>query len=67
MAKTYTTVQGDVWDAIARKQYGTEKAMNVLLEANQDYKDTVVFSAGIVLTLPEYTAPSPDALPPWRR
>ena len=63
----YTTIQGDMWDAIAKKKYGTEKAMNVLLEANQAYKDTVVFSAGVVLTLPEYNAPTPDTLPPWRR
>ena len=63
----YTTIQGDMWDAIAKKKYGTEKAMNVLLEANQAYKDTVVFSAGVVFTLPEYKAPTPDTLPPWRR
>ena len=63
----YFTIQGDMWDAIAKKKYGTEKAMNVLLEANQAYKDTVVFSAGVVLTLPEYKAPTPDTLPPWRR
>ena len=67
MANTYTTIQGDMWDSIAKKKYGTEHAMNILLEANQEHRDTVVFSAGIVLTLPEYEAPSPDAMPPWRR
>ena len=63
----YTTVQGDMWDLIAKRKYGTEKAMPVLLEANQQYADVVVFGAGIVLNIPEYEAPTPDTLPPWRR
>ena len=67
MPKTYTTVQGDGWDGIAKRLYGTEAAMNVLLEANQDYNDITVFSAGVVLTVPEYEAPRTNLLPPWRR
>ncbi len=67
MLKTYTTVQGDCWDGIAKRLYGTEAAMNVLLEANQDYNDITVFSAGVVLTVPEYEAPRTNLLPPWRR
>lgn len=63
----YTTIQGDMWDGIAKKLYGTEKAMNVLLEANQQYRSVVIFGAGIVLKVPEYTAPKLDTLPPWRR
>jgi len=63
----YTTIQGDMWDGIAKKLYGTEKAMNVLLEANQQYRSVVIFGAGIVLDVPEYTAPKLDILPPWRR
>ncbi|MBR1589516.1 MAG: tail protein X [Acidaminococcaceae bacterium] len=67
MSKTYTTKQGDMWDGIAKVLYGTEKAMNVLLEANQQYDSVVVFGANIVLTVPDYTAPKSDLLPPWRR
>ena len=67
MPKTYTTVQGDCWDGIAKRLYGTEAAMNVLLEANRDYNDITVFSAGVVLTVPEYEAPRTNLLPPWRR
>lgn len=63
----YTTIQGDMWDGIAKKLYGTEKAMNVLLEANQQYRSVVIFGAGIVLNVPEYSAPKLDTLPPWRR
>ena len=63
----YETKQGDMWDGIAKESYGTEKAMNVLLEANQQYDSVVVFGANVVLTVPDYTAPKSDLLPPWRR
>lgn len=67
MTKTYTTIQGDMWDLIAKRLYGDEAALNVLLDANQQYADTVVFPAGIVLKVPEYTVPVTSMLPPWRR
>lgn len=67
MTKTYTTIQGDMWDLIAKRLYGDETALNVLLEANQQYADTVIFPAGVVLKVPEYTAPVTSILPPWRR
>ena len=67
MPKTYTTIQGDMWDSIAYKVYGSEAGMNTLLGANQEYADVVVFPANIVLQVPEYTAPETSNLPPWRR
>lgn len=67
MLNTYTTVQGDMWDSIAYKVYGSELGMNTLLEANQEYADVVVFPANIVLQVPEYTASETSNLPPWRR
>ena len=67
MNNKYTTIQGDMWDGISKKLYGTEMAMNVLLEANQQYNNVVVFGANIVLNVPDYTVPTPDLLPPWRR
>lgn len=67
MRKTYTTTQGDMWDLIAKRLYDDEAALNVLLEANPAYIDTVVFPAGVVLVVPEYTAPVTSILPPWRR
>lgn len=67
MSKTYTTVQGDMWDSIAYKCYGDEAGINALITANESYIDTVVFPAGIVLTVPEYTKPVTNILPPWRR
>ncbi len=67
MLKTYTTVQGDMWDSIAYKCYGDESGINVLMAVNETYVDTVVFPAGIVLTVPEYEKPVTSTLPPWRR
>lgn len=67
MTNTYTTIQGDMWDLIAKRLYNDEASLNVLLEANQQYADIVVFPAGIVLEVPEYTAPVKSMLPPWRR
>lgn len=67
MPDTYATTQGDMWDMIAYKFYGTESGMNVLLEANRQYADIVIFPAGIQLIIPEYTEPLPNTLPPWRQ
>ena len=39
----YTTVQGDMWDAIAYKIFGNELYMNELLEANETYRNTAIF------------------------
>lgn len=65
--KSYTTVQGDTWDLIAYRQLGSERYTALLLEANTPYIHTVVFSAGIQLTIPDVSTPLPESLPPWKR
>ena len=67
MLKTYTTIQGDMWDSVSYKVYGSEAGINALLEANQEYADVVVFPANVVLQAPDFTAPESSSLPPWRR
>lgn len=69
MAKTsYTTTQGDMWDTISLAMYGTEKQMTVLIDANPAYRETVVFPAGAVLTIPAITVSTiPSSVPPWKR
>ena len=47
MAKTYYTIQGDMWDGIAKKLYDDESGVNALLETNQQYADIVVFPASM--------------------
>ncbi len=68
MAKTYTTVQGDMWDKIAYDQLGDVHHTDLLINANLQYREYYVFPAGIVLTLPDVPkAVNNDALPPWKR
>jgi phage tail protein X len=68
MPKTYTTIQGDAWDVISLKMYGTEKQMATLIEANPTHRETVVFSAGVVLTVPTLAISTiPSSVPPWKR
>ena len=67
MSKTYTTIQGDMWDLIAFKVYGREVCMAELLAANETYRHTAIFPAGIKLTLPEIDLPKASTLPPWKR
>jgi len=65
---TYTTKSGDVWDLIAYEQLGDCRYVNLLMEANPQYLSTGIFSAGVVLTLPEISEGNRvKSLPPWRR
>ena len=65
----YTTQQGDTWDIIAKRQYGSELLMNKLIEANPDYRKVVIFPAGIKLETPlvEESINDDYSLPPWKR
>jgi phage tail protein X len=65
--KTYTTKQGDMWDAIAYRVYGSEYQMHVLMDANPEHIATVIFPADVVLTIPEIETPQPQNLPPWKQ
>lgn len=70
MMRSYTTVQGDMWDAIAQKVYpsmGGEHLMTVLIDANPAHRETTIFSGGIRLVVPEVATPLPRSLPPWKR
>ena len=43
MPDTYTTRQGDVWDAIAKNIWGEEIFLHHLVRANPEYQDVIVF------------------------
>lgn len=64
---TYTTVSGDTWDIVAYKAYGNEMYMDTLIKANIEYKDTYIFPAGVVLTLPGIELTVSESLPPWKQ
>ena len=51
MEKTYTTKQGDAWDAIAFQVYGDVIYTGFLMQANFPHLDTFVFDAGMVMRM----------------
>ena len=64
--KTYTTLQGDMWDSIAYKLYGNEKYMGLLMQNNMELLDIFIFGAGTVLNVPELEEESEADMPSWR-
>ena len=68
MAKTYTTVQGDMWDSIAYKALGSVNLTDRLMMANRRYLHLYTFPAGIVLDVPEIKPESvSEGLPTWKK
>ena len=68
MAKIHITAQGDTFDALALAYYNNEKMSSSLIQANLNYCSTLIFEAGVSLTIPEVsTVTLPETLPPWRR
>lgn len=63
---TYRTIQGDTWDGIAFKLTGSYDAMPTLMYANLDHILTVIFTAGVILSVPEIEAQTSSTLPSWR-
>ena len=67
MAKTYTTQQGDAWDAIAHKVYGSETYTGWLMQNTPPLRDFFVLGGGTIL---KPRAPPEDDkaenLPIWR-
>ena len=67
-AATYTTRSGDTWDAIALRTLGSERYMDLLIEANPTHNYVARFDEGVALTVPALPNPvRPSSLPPWRR
>lgn len=63
--KTYITIQGDMWDSIAYRLYGSEKYVGILMQANVELLDIFIFGAGTVLTIPELDVEETE-MPSWR-
>lgn len=63
---TYTTVQGDTWDMIAYRTMGSCDYVDQLMNANQEYIDIFIFSAGITLQIPEVQETGGEPAVPWR-
>lgn len=68
MSKIHNTIKGDTFDALALKYYNEEKLASIIIQANPDYCDVLIFDEGIVLFVPDAPeAAMPSSLPPWRR
>lgn len=68
MAKIYKTIEGDTFDQLALAFYNDEKLASTIIQANPDHCDTLIFPAGVSLTIPdEVSVTMPETLPPWRR
>ena len=64
--KTYITMQGDLWDAIAFREMGSTSLTSALMRANLQHVDTYIFPAGVKLTIPDAEEPGSSSLPPWK-
>ena len=68
--KTIKTQQGDTWDILAKRSYGDERFMDVLIKANPTHQEVMFFSAGVILDVPAIDTSSnvhQMNLPPWKR
>ena len=63
----YKTIQGDTWDMAAYKSLGDENETSRLIMANSQIADTVIFSAGVILNVPDTVSKESTNIPPWRR
>lgn len=68
--RVYRTVNGDTWDLVAYKVYGSEKYFHKLIRANLNLIDVSIFSSNIPIICPEIIEPEIkdlSKLPPWKR
>lgn len=66
--RDHTCRTGESWDLLAGQTYGEEKMASVIIEANPDMADVVLFDGGEVIRVPVVdVVDTPDTLPPWRR
>ncbi|GAK06028.1 hypothetical protein JCM19037_4580 [Geomicrobium sp. JCM 19037] len=63
----YRTISGDTFDLIAHKTLGDDKLAGVIIEQNIEHVETLIFTAGVYLKIPDL--PDVDlstSLPPWK-
>lgn len=51
--QTKRTIQGEAWDILAQKEYGSEYDMQTLLEENPACLDTLLFSGNKEVNMPD--------------
>lgn len=64
----YTAAGGDTFDSIALAAYDEERMASVIIAANPDFADLLIFEGGEKVQIPVLSGvKTPDTLPPWRR
>lgn len=66
----YTTRDGDRWDTIAHKHYGTAFEIDRLIAANPHLPLAEQFASGLTVFVPvieRKTNPQQQDMPPWMR
>ena len=63
----YTTIQGDTWDLISYRVYGSNHHTKELIFMNSEHREIAVFGAGVVLEIPEIDVQIEVSIPPWLR
>lgn len=61
----YKTIQGDTWDLIAYKLWGSEYLFPLLLDVNLNYRDVIIFDGGIELNVPTIDTSEYTPRPAW--
>lgn len=62
----YMTKQGECWDEVAKKVYGSEKYTGYLMQNNMPLLDIAIFSSGVIINTPDIPVEETN-LPIWRR
>lgn len=62
---SYTTIQGDTWDLIAYRLWGSEYLLPLLLEANPKHRYTIIFTGDVVLNVPIIDTAIYSLRPAW--
>lgn len=65
MNNEYQTIQGDTWDLIAYRIWGSEYLLPLLLEANPEHRHMHVFDGSIKLNIPEVDTTVYTPRPAW--
>ena len=55
-----------MWDNISLRVYGAEKLMHILIDANPEFREHMIFPANCELVIPEIPRGERIDFPPWR-
>lgn len=67
--KTIRTIQGDTWDKISLRVYGSENFMDKLIAVNMEHRSKIIFNSGANVNVPDIDTEAAlvnQDLPPWK-